>query len=150
MQTDKNKKMEGAFKADNLNTPPRYLSRFSGLVSIIAGMVVLMIFAGEALAQNKASNSVKGLRVLLTNDDSIQGRKAMGHDGLGLYQLRKALCAAGADVIVIGPWGRQSGKGGCDYNGWKTDHPRGGSARGLQKRLCELSKRRQGFRSVRR
>jgi 5'-nucleotidase len=88
------------------------------LVSL-AGMVLLMIFAGEALAQNEASNSVKGLRVLLTNDDSIQGKKAMGHDGLGLYRLRSALCAAGADVIVIGPWGRQSGKGGAIATGGK-------------------------------
>ena len=89
------------------------------LVSVIAVIAVLLIFAGAALAQNQASKSVKGMRVLLTNDDSIQGVKAMGHDGLGLYQLRKSLCAAGADVIVVGPWGRQSGKGGAITTGGK-------------------------------
>ena len=89
------------------------------LISVIAGMAVLSLVAGAASAQDQASNSVKGLRVLLTNDDSIQGTSAMGHDGIGLYQLRKTLCAAGADVIVIGPWGRQSGKGGAITTGGK-------------------------------
>ena len=46
-----------------------------------------------------------GLKVLLTNDDSARGLDAgFGTDGKGLYELRKALCAAGADVLVVAPW----------------------------------------------
>lgn len=52
-----------------------------------------------------------GLRVLLTNDDSMRAAKASHSDGLGLYELRRALCAAGADVVVMAPWQVQSGKG---------------------------------------
>ncbi|MFD8595262.1 5'/3'-nucleotidase SurE [Kitasatospora sp. NPDC059646] len=52
-----------------------------------------------------------GLRVLLTNDDSMQAAKASHSDGLGLYEVRRALCAAGADVVVMAPWREQSGKG---------------------------------------
>lgn len=57
--------------------------------------------------------SIEGLRVLLTNDDSARGADSMyGTDGKGLYELRKALCAAGADVLVVAPWRQQSGVGG--------------------------------------
>ena len=53
-----------------------------------------------------------GLKVLLTNDDSARGLDAgFGTDGKGLYELRKALCAAGADVLVVAPWSQQSGAG---------------------------------------
>lgn len=38
-------------------------------------------------------------------------------DGRGLYEVRKALCAAGADVVVIGPWSVQSGRGTAVTNG---------------------------------
>lgn len=55
--------------------------------------------------------SVAGLRILLTNDDSVQAARENGSDGTGLYELRSALCAAGADVVVIGPWQVQSGRG---------------------------------------
>lgn len=54
--------------------------------------------------------SVAGLKILLTNDDSVQGTNTQS--GVGLYELRKALCSAGADVLVVGPWGQQSGAGG--------------------------------------
>jgi 5'-nucleotidase len=52
---------------------------------------------------------IEGLRILLTNDDSVQAASSSGTDGKGMYELRRALCEAGADVVVIGPWGQQSG-----------------------------------------
>jgi 5'-nucleotidase len=56
--------------------------------------------------------SLSGLKVLITNDDSAQGHDTTyGTDGKGLYELRKALCAAGADVLVVAPWSQQSGAG---------------------------------------
>ncbi|GAA2490419.1 5'/3'-nucleotidase SurE [Streptomyces gobitricini] len=58
-----------------------------------------------------------GLRVLLSNDDSMQAAKASNSDGLGLYEIRKALCDAGADVVVMAPWQVQSGKGTAVTNG---------------------------------
>ncbi|MFD0369063.1 5'/3'-nucleotidase SurE [Streptomyces sp. NPDC127114] len=58
-----------------------------------------------------------GLRVLLSNDDSMQAAKASNSDGLGLYELRRAMCAAGADVVVMAPWQVQSGKGTAVTNG---------------------------------
>lgn len=59
-----------------------------------------------------ATSSLAGLKVLLTNDDSARGLDAgFGTDGKGLYELRKSLCAAGADVLVVAPWSQQSGAG---------------------------------------
>ncbi|KAA1418630.1 hypothetical protein F0U44_09015 [Nocardioides humilatus] len=56
--------------------------------------------------------SISGLKVLLTNDDSARGLdSSFGTDGKGLYELRKALCAAGADVLTVAPWSQQSGAG---------------------------------------
>jgi len=56
--------------------------------------------------------ALDGLKVLITNDDSAQARDtSFGTDGKGLYELRKALCAAGADVLVVAPWLQQSGAG---------------------------------------
>jgi 5'-nucleotidase len=49
------------------------------------------------------SRPLAGLRVLLSNDDSMRAAKASHSDGLGLYELRKALCGAGADVVVMAP-----------------------------------------------
>lgn len=49
-----------------------------------------------------------GLRILIGNDDSMQAAEEDGADGLGLYELRSALCEAGADVVVFAPWGFQS------------------------------------------
>lgn len=60
-----------------------------------------------------AAPDLSGLRVLLTNDDSAQARDSrFGTDGKGLYELRKALCAAGADVLTVAPWMQQSGSSG--------------------------------------
>ncbi|WP_051716684.1 5'/3'-nucleotidase SurE [Streptomyces sp. NRRL F-5727] len=58
-----------------------------------------------------------GLRILLSNDDSMRAAKASNSDGLGLYELRRAMCAAGADVVVMAPWQVQSGKGTAVTNG---------------------------------
>ncbi len=52
-----------------------------------------------------APGSVEGLRILLSNDDGVQP----GQSSQGLYELRKALCAGGADVAVVGPWFDRSG-----------------------------------------
>jgi len=60
-----------------------------------------------ASAHPPAKPALTGLRVLITNDDSVQPER-----GTGLFELRKALCGAGADVLVVGPWGPQSGMGG--------------------------------------
>ncbi|MFJ7905652.1 carboxylesterase family protein [Kitasatospora sp. NPDC096204] len=48
-----------------------------------------------------ADSPLAGLRVLLTNDDSMQTAKASNADGPGLYELRRALCAAEADVALL-------------------------------------------------
>lgn len=41
----------------------------------------------------------------------MQDARPNQSDGRGLYEVRKALCAAGADVVVIAPWSVQSGRG---------------------------------------
>jgi 5'-nucleotidase len=66
---------------------------------------------GPARDATAGHRPLAGLRVLLTNDDSMQAVKASHSDGLGLYELRRALCAAGADVVVMAPWQVQSGRG---------------------------------------
>lgn len=70
--------------------------------------------AGSApAAETTAGASLDGLRVLLVNDDSARGADPYyGTDGKGLYELRKQLCASGADVLVVAPWAQQSGAGG--------------------------------------
>ncbi|MFE5297340.1 5'/3'-nucleotidase SurE [Streptomyces sp. NPDC056632] len=64
-----------------------------------------------------AARPLAGLRVLISNDDSMQAAKPGNSDGLGLYELRRAMCAAGADVVVMAPWQVQSGKGTAVTNG---------------------------------
>ncbi|MFD8481788.1 5'/3'-nucleotidase SurE [Kitasatospora sp. NPDC059673] len=73
-----------------------------------------------------AARPLAGLRVLLTNDDSMRAAKASQSDGLGLYELRRALCAAGADVVVMAPWQVQSGRGTAVSNGGTLALARGG------------------------
>jgi 5'/3'-nucleotidase len=69
--------------------------------------------APPARAAAVTPGSIAGLKVLLTNDDSARfADTTYGTDGKGLYELRKALCAAGADVLVVAPWRQQSGAGG--------------------------------------
>ncbi|MHC0432974.1 5'/3'-nucleotidase SurE [Streptomyces sp. O3] len=77
--------------------------------------------AAPETAQNvrdtTAQRPLAGMRVLLTNDDSMQAARSSGSDGLGLYELRKGLCEAGADVVTLAPWQVQSGKGTAVTNG---------------------------------
>ena len=49
--------------------------------------------------------SVAGMKILITNDDGVQP----GADSVGLFELRAALCDAGADVLVVAPWRNMSG-----------------------------------------
>jgi 5'-nucleotidase len=72
---------------------------------------VLVAGAVSASAHPSASTSLRGLKILLTNDDSMQASRPNNSDGLGLYEVRKALCAAGADVVAIASWSVQSGRG---------------------------------------
>ena len=92
--------------------------------------------------------SLDGLRVLLTNDDSMLAAEEDGSDGQGLYELRSALCEAGADVVVFAPWGYQSSMSSAisfsgsfglgthpglpeEYAGDCADAPSGGAVHGV-------------------
>lgn len=80
---------------------------------LAAGAAAATLFAFGASAQAAPpAPSLEGMKILLTNDDSARGLDAgFGTDGKGMYELRKALCAAGADVLVVAPWSQQSGAG---------------------------------------
>lgn len=93
-------------------------------LALAAGAAVLVLGACSTTTANGTTDgatvnppavtgeeSVAGLRILLTNDDSVQASRENNGDGLGLYEMRRALCAAGADVVILGPWGVQSGRG---------------------------------------
>jgi len=87
-------------------------------VRVAAGAVLATALTGSLAsgaaqaAPPEPTPALAGLKVLITNDDSAQGRDtSFGTDGKGLYELRKALCAAGADVLVVAPWLQQSGAG---------------------------------------
>lgn len=67
--------------------------------------------SASVAAAKSAPATLDGLRVLITNDDSMRAERPNNSDGLGLYEIRRALCAAGADVVVIAPWQVQSGRG---------------------------------------
>ncbi|MEV0095772.1 5'/3'-nucleotidase SurE [Streptomyces sp. NPDC050738] len=92
----------------------------------LAGAATALLLAATALAQAQSADSeathhprtasaattpLAGFRVLLSNDDSMQMARPNGSDGKGLYEVRHALCAAGADVVVFAPWANQSGAG---------------------------------------
>ena len=97
--------------------PVPLASRLAVVGAVLAATVAATISGSSATpapaAQPAASTPpLAGLKVLITNDDSAQGRDAgFGTDGKGLYTLRHALCAAGADVLVVAPWSQQSGAG---------------------------------------
>jgi 5'/3'-nucleotidase SurE len=83
-----------------------------GAALALVAAVTASVPHAEAGPATTAALPLEGLHVLLTNDDSAQGRDAtFGTDGKGLYELRKALCAAGADVLTVAPWLQQSGAG---------------------------------------
>ncbi|EOD58074.1 5'/3'-nucleotidase SurE [Amycolatopsis vancoresmycina] len=78
-------------------------------VAIAAAVVTAVAVPAQASAREDGV-SLAGKKVVLVNDDGVQAAKANGSDGRGIYVLRQALCQAGADVAVVGPWGQQSGK----------------------------------------
>lgn len=92
---------------------PRLAAVGVALAAVVAGAAVAAPgTAAPAPGPAVAAPALAGLKVLLTNDDSARGLDAgYGTDGKGLYVLRKALCAAGADVLVVAPWAQQSGAG---------------------------------------
>jgi 5'-nucleotidase len=59
-----------------------------------AGLGHLLILTGaiSASAHGSGSSSLKGLKILLTNDDSMQAARPNNSDGLGLYEIRRSLC----------------------------------------------------------
>lgn len=82
------------------------------LAAALAGSVASAPVTGAVPAEAVAAPALAGLKVVLTNDDSARGLDAgFGTDGKGLYELRRALCNAGADVLVVAPWAQQSGAG---------------------------------------
>lgn len=86
-------------------------------VSVLAGASIAPNTGTVPAAAPVAATSLEGLRVLVTNDDSMRADRPNNSDGLGLYEIRRALCAAGADVVVIAPWQVQSGRGTAVSNG---------------------------------
>jgi len=91
----------------------RALLAFAATLALALTASVPSALAGAPTTADRAAQpALSGLRVLLTNDDSAQGRDTtFGTDGKGIYELRKALCAAGADVLTVAPWLQQSGAG---------------------------------------
>ncbi|MFH8841325.1 5'/3'-nucleotidase SurE [Streptomyces sp. NPDC017868] len=90
-------------------------------LALSAAAAVLAAAGATAYATTSGSTTdsrpLAGMRILISNDDSMQAAKASNSDGLGLYELRRAMCAAGADVVVMAPWQVQSGKGTAVTNG---------------------------------
>jgi 5'-nucleotidase len=85
-----------------------------------AGVVVAGLGAtayATAAPDTAPARPLAGMRVLISNDDGMQAAKPSHSDGLGLYELRRAMCDAGADVVVMAPWQVQSGKGTAVTNG---------------------------------
>jgi 5'-nucleotidase len=89
------------------------------LTATITGVALSTPASTASTARTQGSGSpstppLSGLKILLTDDDSMQATAAVAngaYDGGGLYTLRHALCGAGADVVVVAPWGQQSGAG---------------------------------------
>ncbi|WP_156760220.1 5'/3'-nucleotidase SurE [Microbacterium karelineae] len=103
----------------------RPLARAASVAVAAIASVSLLVGAGLASADEasaktpstSADSSLEGLRILVTNDDSMRADQPNNTDGLGVYEIRHALCDAGADVVVIAPWQVQSGRGGAVSNG---------------------------------
>lgn len=90
----------------------RSIPKRAAAVGVALSAVLSSFLVGSSTAEAAAPNNLAGLKVLITNDDSARGLDAnFGTDGKGLYELRKALCAAGADVLVVAPYSQQSGAG---------------------------------------
>ncbi|MGM7422292.1 5'/3'-nucleotidase SurE [Cellulosimicrobium sp. CpK407] len=80
----------------------------AGSAALAAAFVAAL---GPASASTVPDDPLEGLRIVISNDDSMQNSRPNGSDGEGLYELRKVFCDAGADVVVVAPWGYQSGAG---------------------------------------
>lgn len=77
---------------------------------VLAGLLAIPAMNGSAIVEARrppapSPATVAGMKILITNDDGVQP----GADSVGLFELRGALCAAGADVVVVGPWRNMSG-----------------------------------------
>jgi len=81
------------------------LRRLLAPVFVVALAIGAFTVGHDTPPAGALSGSVAGMKILITNDDGVQP----GNSTLGLFELRKALCDAGADVIVVGPWSNQSG-----------------------------------------
>jgi 5'/3'-nucleotidase SurE len=93
----------------HISMPTRLAAVGAALAAVVTGVVLTTPSTGASAAPGGPAG-IDGLKVLLVNDDSAQGRDTQfGTDGKGLYETRKALCAAGADVLVVAPWSQQSG-----------------------------------------
>ncbi|MFE4635756.1 5'/3'-nucleotidase SurE [Streptomyces sp. NPDC056773] len=81
----------------------------------VAAACTLAATTGAAASADSADSlragPLDGMRILISNDDGMQAAKPNNADGLGAYEMRRALCAAGADVVVMAPWQVQSGRG---------------------------------------
>lgn len=90
---------------------PKFLVRAAALAG--AAALALTGVADAAPGENRPapSSSLAGMKILMSNDDSMQVARPDGSDGRGLYEVRRALCAAGADVVVMAPWQFMSGAG---------------------------------------
>ncbi len=85
--------------------------RYKALRVAVAAVVALSLAVpAQASPRPDQPVSLGGKKVLLVNDDSVQAAKPDGSDGRGIYVLRQALCRAGADVAIVGPWASQGGK----------------------------------------
>ncbi|MFI1712300.1 5'/3'-nucleotidase SurE [Streptomyces litmocidini] len=93
-------------------------SRRLGLAAVGAALIAAAgVTAYATTPTAPPARPLAGMRILISNDDSMRAAKASNSDGLGLYELRRAMCAAGADVVVMAPWQVQSGKGSAVTNG---------------------------------
>lgn len=93
---------------------PRRRRRRIAIISALAvsGLLASNVAAGSPAPEGRGARpirlvpgSVEDVRILITNDDGVQP----GASSQGLFELRKALCADGADVAVVAPWSDQSG-----------------------------------------
>lgn len=85
--------------------PARRLTGLLVAATAIVGTTALSASGAEARRPAPPPATVQGMKILITNDDGVQP----GSDSIGLYELRAALCDAGADVVVVGPWKNMSG-----------------------------------------
>lgn len=81
------------------------------LGGLAATTTIIGLLSGAAAVVASPASPLAGLKILISNDDSMQNARPDGGDGRGLYELRRVMCGAGADVVVIAPWAQQSGAG---------------------------------------